>query len=35
MQTKHLFVLIHIRNKGGVGALKHVLSPLVSFFTDH
>ena len=24
MQTKHIFVLIHFRNKGKVGTLKHI-----------
>ena len=33
MQTKHLFVLIHIRkNKDEVGAIKIVLSPPVNIF---
>ena len=24
MRTKHIFILIHIRNKGDVGTIKHV-----------
>ena len=33
MQTKHLFVLIHIRSKGEVGTIKYV-SALHNFLTD-
>ena len=33
MPTKHLFVVIHIRNKGEVGT-QTCLSPQVIFFTD-
>ena len=32
MPTKTLFVLIHIRNKGEVGAVKHCLITLVKLF---
>ena len=31
---QHLFVLIHIRDKGEVGAIKHNLSPPVTISTD-
>ena len=34
MQTKHLCVLIHIRNKGEVGAPFHRFKPSSIFFTD-
>ena len=34
MQTKHLFVLIHIRNKGEVGAIKMFKPSSNHRFTD-
>ena len=34
MQTKNLFVLIHIRNKSEVGTIKLVFLALQDFFTD-
>ena len=34
MRTKHLFVLIHIKNKGKVGTIKLVKAPLqLKYFT--
>ena len=35
MRTKHLYVLIHIRNKGEVGTTKLVLVPVSSLFNYH
>ena len=34
MQTKHLTVLNHMRNKGEAGTVK-MLKPLSNFLTDH
>ena len=33
MRTKHLFNLIHIRNKGDVGTVKNIIKPSSYFLT--